>query len=302
MDFSVYLANCRDTMGWTQERLVEELYLFDEETFSALSTGMLSRWERKVVVPSWQRQAALIHFFQNMSGDALPCMGKLSPESLERSLCSDGLHRLLGRPPTLYADIEIGAISGDDYTLMPLRAFERAEPLLELHQMIYQRLNPGFTAVSIEKFEKWSLRPGNFFQILLYKGMFLGLLFALRLKPETFEDIIHFRKRKNEISEKDFASMDEPASYYLLSAYALNRDFLAPLLARLYAHFLSHEKSIEKIGFITMQDDLLRLGNRLKLENILHRNIEGERVYSMAASLPQMMRGEEILRILFPRR
>lgn len=65
MQFNEYLKSCREHAGFTQEQLMEELYLFDVDNFSGLDTSTLSKWERDIIKPRLAKQTSILKYFQS---------------------------------------------------------------------------------------------------------------------------------------------------------------------------------------------------------------------------------------------
>jgi hypothetical protein len=171
-----------------------------------------------------------------------------------------------------------------------------------MHQALYERANPSFSHVRLDQFQSWSLDPRNFFYVLLYKRSFLGLFFALSLKPETFNDLINYNRQKISITEADIANPEEEKSIYLLSSFSLDNGVLSLLFSRLYAYLIINQETLREIGLITTQKDIEKLVERM---NFRHRNKlddEGKALHSYTATLDEMVRAEEFIRALFPKK
>jgi hypothetical protein len=246
--------------------------------------------------------AAIVGYFQERSGVAFPCWEDYGPEALESLLCHEGIRALLGKTRTLYAQLPLHGLDPEQYRLMPLRHFERREQLLELHQALYDDLIPDYAGVDLPHFKEWSLDPRHFFQILLYKDSFLGLLFALRLRPEAFEEIVHFRKHKRQITEEDFAAIDAPASFLILSAFSFHPRILSTLFLKLTTHIILHQRTTRKVGLTTTLADVERMADRMNLRHVNVWKTGGEEIHSYALEIRELLRGEEVLRALFPKK
>ena len=303
MHFGDYLKNCRVKLDFTQDDIVEKLYLFNDKLFDGLNSPTYSKWERNVSQPSPQRLSEILHFIQKQSGNmALPFWQDVSDKDFEEELCRAGIVQLLGTPKTISHDLDLDILKMGNYSMMPLRHFERADELLEIHQVLHEKVNPPFSRVGLDQFRKWNLNPQNFFYVLLYKNSFLGLIFALNLKPSVFDQLIAMQKRKNELTQDDFADPDETGSIYLLSSFSLDASVTTLLITRLYAYLVINQEQIQDIGLITAQRDVQKLANRM---NFQHRDVldnEGMQLRSYSAPLQEMIRGEEFIRALFPRK
>jgi hypothetical protein len=246
--------------------------------------------------------AEILRYFQERSGLALPCWEHQDIESIETILSTEGINTLIGKTRALYVQLPLDSLPSRDYRLLSLRHFERREQLLEIHQALYDSVNSGFGKVGLERFREWSLDPRHLFQVLLYKDTVLGILFALRLKPEVFERILRFEQSKAQISPEDFAEIDEDSSLYVLSSFALHPRFLSILYMRLVAHLIVHQRTIRQFGLVTSLPEVERMADRMNLRHRAVRRDNDEEIHAYASTVKEMLRGEEVLRALFPRK
>jgi transcriptional regulator with XRE-family HTH domain len=302
MQFSEYLKRCRQTYGLTQEDLVSELYLFEDREFGGLDVTTLSKWERGRSQPPPLRMAEILRYFQERSGLALPCVEDDSIESAEAILSQEGINTLIGKTRALYVQLPLETLPSEEYRLIPLRHFERREQILEVHQALYDSINTGFARVELDKFREWSLDPRHLFHVLLYKDVILGLLFALRMRPEAFEEVLRFQRSKSQIGSEDFAEINAPASLYILSSFALHPRFLSTLYLKLAAHLIVHQRTMEKVGLVTTLPEVERMADRMNLRRLASHGEGDERLHAYASTVKEMLRGEEVLRAIFPRK
>ncbi len=303
MEFGEYLKRCRLQNAMTQEELVSSLYSYDIEAFEGLDMSTLSRWERGKSMPPPNRIGAIVSFFQSQTGVAVPCIETKDPKSIESGLCIDALESMIGGVRSILHDLSLDTLSADEYRLLPMRYFERREEILDVHQVLYESVNPNFTRVERRQFDQWCMDPRNFFYTLLYKNTFLGLLFALRLKKEPFDSLIALKKRKSDISSSDIADMEESASMYMLSSFSLDKSVSSMLFARFYAHVISHHKSIERIGVVTPRKDVGRLALRMNISFAGNMKKDDDEVIdAYSGTIFDLLSSREAIRMLFPRR
>jgi len=303
MEFAQYLKKCRENYGLTQEELARELYLHSEEEFSGVDASVLSKWERGILHPGYRRKAKILAYFQTLSRQPLPCWQGKDPEYIERSICRKGMDYILTRPPReLVVDLSMDLLKVDDFRIIPLRHFDRKEELLEVHLNLHAHINPPFSRLSLEQFETWSLHPDSFFYVVLYKRTFLGLLFAQRLKWESYRELMEFRRRKNELTLDDLADADEEAGINLIAHFSLDSRVTSMLMVRFYAYLIAHQETIREVGIYTPLEDLHRVAERMNLPPRLIRQIDGHRYKTYRNTLEGIMASEGAMRLLFPKK
>ena len=301
--FGDYLKNCRIKLDYTQDDMIEKLYLFNDTLFGGLNGSTYSKWERNISQPSPQRLSEILRFIQQQNGNApLPFWQDVSNKDFEEELCRAGIIQLLGTTRTISHDLDLDILKMGNYRMMPLRHFERADELLEIHQILHEKANPPFSRVGLDQFQKRNLNPQNFFYVMLYKNTFLGLFFALNLKPSVFDQLIAMQKRKVDLTQNDFIDPGESGSFYLLSFFSLDTSVTTMLIRRLYTYLVVNQNHIEDIGLITAQSDIQRMAERM---NFQHQDVlsdAGMELHSYGATLQEMIRGEDFIRALFPRK
>lgn len=266
MKIADYLKKCRKSLQLTQESLVHRLYTWDDEHFGGIDTATVSKWERGVTAPPIPRLQALLSFFQEQSSLPLPCREDIDEERATKELMSGEVSKVVGRPRQLVGQLPLTIDFSRGFRLASLRGHPRADELLEIAAMMIESSNPDYSKVSAEKLGEWIEYPANLFQVLSYKSAVLGLLFTLRLKPESFEEVLTFGKRKSDLTHEDFASEDEPASLYALAYYAMTPQVGTILLARLYAHLIAHQKTLRELGLVSPLSEVHRIAENIGLK------------------------------------
>jgi transcriptional regulator with XRE-family HTH domain len=265
MDFSTYLRLSRKQLELTQEEFVEKLYLFNDTVFSGINPATLSRWEREISIPSLTRISSIIAYFQEEAKQPLPYVELLHTENMEQLLCEPILSQLF-KPKSMVGKLELKTDSYDAFELQSLRHHPNAKELTELITMLHKGVNTPFTQVKESQFNYWMDNPSNLFTTLVYKSILLGLFFVLRLKPESFQKIITFKMRKDELSDIDFAPIGEEASLYILSFYSLTQPVATSLFHRFYAHLITYQSHIKEVGFISSFQEANNLAEKMELQ------------------------------------
>jgi len=303
MHFNQYLKKCRESARLTQEELVQNLYIYDKENFKALDTSMLSKWERGVMVPHMFKQTHIVKYFQMQSHKALPCFDNLSVESVEKNICKTAMHNLLGKSKKLVLDFPSSVIGSEELMVYRLREAENLDKYIAINVDLDKDFNHSLSGLDFEQFKSWAVNPVNSFYVCEYKEQFFGLLFSLRLKPEVFEKLIHFKILEKEIGEKDFADLDEAGSNYLISFFAMNETAASLLFIRYYAHLIANQNVIEKVGTSTMMEDAKKLIAHMHLQHTDSRVIEEDlTMQSYEASLADFLAHERVMKMIFPKK
>jgi transcriptional regulator with XRE-family HTH domain len=285
----------------TQDELAEELYLQDAELFAGVNASTLSRWERGTSLPAMKRMERVLAFFQRQAHRPFPCLEERDPASIEAILCERPVRHLFDRQKSMvnHAELEVGELPG--FELVNLRRQGNAEVLLELNSMLHLPANSPFTQVPLEKFRAWLDHPANLFIAVSYRGSFLGLLFTLRLKPEAFDDLLRFRRRKVELELDDFATMEEEGSVYLLSFFALSPAIATTMFTRLFAHLIANQERIREIGIVTSFPDAQDLALKMNLRPT-GRHKDGPRtIYAYRNDLYRFFASDLGVKIFFPK-
>lgn len=266
MKIADYLKKCRKRLQLTQESLVHSLYLWDDEIFGGIDTATVSKWERGVTAPLLPRLQALVRFFQEESSLPLPCREEIDEERATEELMNGEVAKVMGHPRQIVAQVPLTIDFSRGFRLASLRGHPRADESLEIAAMMIESSNPDYSKVGADKLSEWIEYPANLFQVLTYKSAILGLFFTLRLKQKPFEEILTFRKRKTDLTNEDFASEEEPASLYALAYYALTPQVGMILLARLYAHMIAYQRTLQELGVISSLPEVHRIAENMGLK------------------------------------
>lgn len=300
MRFSRYLRRCRQRLGLTQEALVTELYLFDDARFEGITPTTVSRWERDVTVPPTGRMADILAYFQSRLDRPLPCVDARDAEAIEALMCEEPIGALF-RPKKMVAALSLEHGAEESFELVTLRHHPRAEELLELNAMLHRGVNTPFTRVDTLQFKEWIDHPGNLFAAVTYRTGFLGLLFALRLKPESFDALLRFERKKSDLAPEDFAAPNEEGSVYMLSFFAISQEVATMLFRRFYAHLIANQERTKEAGFISSFEEAQALARRLNLGSAGRKKHEGTEILAFRSDLFALMTSSMALKALFPK-
>jgi len=299
MQFNEYLKSCRENNALTQEELVHNLYSYDIEHFEGLDTSTLSKWERSVTKPKMAKQVRIVNYFQEFTGIALPYLPTNNLKEAEALICNIGIQNILGKNKTYILDLPSGAMNIDEFKVYPLRHSARMNSLLDINMDIHNEMNHIFTQVTLAQFQAWALHPSNLFLVCEYKNNFLGLLFVLRLKSETYHKLLNFEMKKSDISEDDFASHEEKGCDFFLSFYALNQKSASILFVRYYAHLIANQNNILEVGGISTIKDAEKIAHNMNLKylskKITDENIE---IRSFTQTLAHVLASENVLKMI----
>ena len=305
LDFYKYLKECREHHKMTQDDLVAALYSFDAKTFEHLDSVTLSRWERDNTKPNTLKQLSIIKYFQDYSGEALPCWYKYSVEEVENLICTAGMKNLFSKSKKLILNFPSSMMQIDDLKVYPIHNTEQTHPLFELNMNMHLTHNHQFSELSIDKFETWSMHPSNLFLACEYKNSFVGLFFSVKLKPEIFEKILSLEMKYSEIKESDFAMHDEDGSDLLLSFYAINQKVAEMLFLRHYAYIIANQRKLLEIGVSTMIDEVKTTVTNMNLSLYKHIDIKDIRenkeigVETYRQSLHKVLATEYVTKMIF---
>ena len=265
MQFNEYLKSCREHNHLTQEQLVHDLYSYDIDTFEALDTGTLSKWERSVTKPKLAKQVSIIKYFQKKTGIALPCWDNYTVNEAEELICKVGMQNLLGKSKELVLNFPSSMIGADDLNVYLLRNSEMIDKVIDINIDLDKDFNHDTTQFQSEQFKEWALHPSSSFYVCEYNDQFFGLLFTLRLKPEVFERIMDVEIEEKDLTMDDFASFEEMGCNHMISFFAMSEKAASMLFIRYYAHLIANQKVIAEVGLATMMEDTKKFIRNMNL-------------------------------------
>ena len=300
MYFGKYIKSCREHIGFTQQQLVQDLYLHDIENFKSLVESTLSKWERDSITPALQKQVSILKYFQGKTGLALPCFDTYSIHETEDLICRTNMQNLLGKNKELVLNFPSEMISSDELTIYALKNSRAIDKIINIHMDMDKTFNQDYTQLRTQQIREWAEHDSNSFYVCEYNEQFFGLLFTLRLKTEIFEKMMKFEMDERELSVEDFASYNERGSNYMLSFFAMNDKAAAMLYIRYYAHIIAHQNVTDEIGANTMMDDVKKLLKDMSLKyysnKIVNDTIE---LQSYRETLSDFLASEVVMKIIF---
>jgi transcriptional regulator with XRE-family HTH domain len=299
LQFNEYLKKCREQNDHTQEQLVHALYIHDIEHFEALDAGTLGKWERGVTKPKALKQVSIIRYFQEITGNALPCFDDYNVNETEELICKVGIKNILGNSKELVLNFPAAMIGANDLNVYQLRNTEMIDEVIDINMDLDKDFNHDTTQFRPEQFKEWALHPSSSFYTCQYKGQFFGLLFTLRLKPEVFERIMDQEIDEKDLTVDDFASFEEMGCNLMVSFFAMNEKSAAMLFIRYYAHLIANQKVIAEVGLATMMEDAKKLIRNMNLHHHGSKSVgEGLMLQTYRETLPIFLSSEEVVRMV----
>ncbi len=299
MYFNDYLKKCREKHELTQEELVSELSYFDEELFSSLDNVTLSRWELGKSSPSAAKQVQVIKYFQSIDELIFPCFDETESEMIEKHVCKTGMLNLSGKNKSLILNFP-SSISIDELTVHQLKDSQMIDENIKIALDLNKEFSHNHSLINNDQFTEWTSHPRNLFLICEYNKQFFGLLFSLRLKPESFDKLMNFEITQSDISSEDFASYDEPGCNFILAFFAMNDMAASLLLIRYYACLMVNQKSIKEIGAMSTRSDAITLMENIHLQPCKSKSYGKDITrYTYRAALSDVLINETMIRILF---
>ena len=242
----------------------------------------------------------LLRFFQNQTKLPLPCWDEENEEAIEKRLLEGRIEKIVGHPRHMVMNAPVSIAFDRGFAMQSLRGIPHHDKVLELLSIMLEEVSPEFVQVKSETLQSWIQYPSHIFQAVTFQEtLTLGVLFALRLKPESFDALFDYTKRKSDLTEEDFAESHEEAKLYLLSFFAMTPAVGTMLMARLFAHLIVHQKKILEVGFITALDEAARVGEKMGLEKSDTRIVDDMPLNSYRADLNSILRSDLLLRTLF---
>ena len=299
MKFNEYLRKCRERSTLTQEQLVQALYVYDTDHFETLETSTLSKWERGLTKPKTSKQVSILRYFQNLTGDALPCFNDYAVDEAEELICKAGMQNLLGNSKELVLNFPSAMIGADDLHVYQLRNSQMIDDVIAINIDMDKDFTHNTTKFTPKQFKEWALHPSNSFYICEYKSQFFGLLFTLRLKPEVFERIMNLEMEGKDLTVEDFASFNEIGCNYTITFFAMNEKAATILLIRHYAHLIVNQKVIAEVGLVTIMEDAKKFIRNMNLHKHRSKDLGKDLVLqTYRETLPMFLTSEEVVKMI----
>ncbi len=302
MQFNEYLKICRAHNNLTQEELVHALYSFDIDNFQGLDTTTLSKWERAITQPRLIKKVNIVKYFQTLNNMPFPCYEEKNEDEIEEELCTIGMKNILteSKSKKLILDFPSSSMSLDEFKIYQLKSTELVDKVVKINTYLDKDFNQDLSQLKDEDFKKWALMPANFFLICQYADEVTGLLFTLKLKPNSFDKLCNGKIMEKDLKEKDFAEPNEVGCNYVISFFALNQKAASMLFTRYYAYLISRQKHTKEVGVSTMMDDGEKIIKALNIpfynSYLLKGNIE---LKFFKSSLFSFLATQEVIKLLF---
>jgi hypothetical protein len=224
----------------------------------------------------------------------------MDTEASERLICRRGIKSLLGKSRRLVLNFPEASLPLDEVTVHQLRNATEMERFIEVAQGLDRDFTQEYSGLSGEHYRRWALHPGSAFYVAEYKGQFLGLLFALRVRSGVFDALMRFEKEERKLDESDLVVSEEPGCSYLLNFFALNGEIASLLFLRYYAHLVAHQNLIREVGVSVAMEDAYKLVREMRLEFCCEKRVSPTlTLRSYRNSLKEFFASPKVLRLLF---
>ena len=294
MKFGAYILECRDYAMLTQEELVKALIEFDA-SFESLTINVLSRWERCVNNPSDKKKTTIILFFQQINKVIYPYLEGLGVDRIRQELDKPSINNELVFSNQMILNFPNNILPPENFKVTEIRNAAHLEDLIDV-------LHPLFLCITKQKldldkitFTKWISHPTNLSLIVTSGGQFMGVFISLRLKCDVFTTLMNFDKKLNDVTEDDFADLNELSSGFPLFFYAFNTESAAYLIGRYYIRLIDKQSVIKEIGTTVVRNDAKKLARQLNLDHFK----SCEEIHSYKAPIGQVLSGGLLLKMLF---
>ncbi len=299
MHFKDYLKKCREKYDLTQGELAQELSHFDEELFGSLDNVTLSRWELGKSNPNTARQIQAIKYFQSRDDLVFPCFDESESEMIEKHVCKTGMLNLPGKNKSLILNFP-SSITLDELAVHQLKDSVMIDEKITIALDLNKEFSHDHSLIDRDRFREWTLSPDNLFLICEYNKQFFGLLFSLRLKPDSFDRLMNFKITQSDITSEDFAGPDEMGCNFILAFFAMNEMAASLLLIRYFAHLISDQKKILEIGSMSTHQDAIMLMESIHLQHCKSKKYGKSLIrHTYRASLSDVLINETMVRMLF---
>lgn len=299
MKFDEYLKKCRVQNGLTQEQLVNALYIHDTEHFGTIDVSSYGKWERSTTQPRAAKKVSIVKYFQQITNTALPCLNDMTVEQTEEIICNTGMKNLLGKSKKLIMNYLEKMMSADDIEVIELRHSAKLVEIINMALELDKGFSHKFDGMEPEELMTWALHPSSSFFLCEYKHIFLGVIFSLRLKPETFEKIMNMEIFEKDLTVDDFASLDEVGTDYGIFFFSLNEKAATMLFIRYYAHLIANQHIISEVGLATMMDDARKFLVNMNYESYKTQELEnGHTRQTSRATLSNFLASEYTINML----
>ncbi len=295
MKFAKYIKLCRKQYNLTQEKLIEELYIFDK-SFIGLESRTISRWENEQTKPSINRIISIIQFFQSKSNLVLPCFEELNINDIEKEICKYSIKNMIGNSKEHILNFPSKKFRMEDITIEEI--YNKKIGLiktLDISIDIMQNLLDKDFQVSIQELKKLTTHRNNLFLISKYKDNFAGMFFALYLKPGIFDKFMNFEISIHDITINDIADKNTKGCSLPFAFFSINDKIATLLIVRYYAYLINNQKNITYIG----TSPILRSGKKIIEKMNLQVYKSNSNIKTYKASLDDVLINTKIIKSIF---
>jgi len=274
--------------------------MFNPTVFKGVDATTISNWERKST-PHLSRQVEIIRFFQYKSGLALACVDNQTDTLSNIFFCRKKVEKLLRISKHLILDLPIQIKEENTFKVVRINHTKLLQRIILMHKDLDAGLNNKFHELSEKNLKKFAQYPGNQFYAVIYREeIVLGLLFAFRLRQEAFETFMTNERYENSLTEDDFATFTENASYYIPSFFAMNKKSGAFLLSTFFNHLLKYQSSTNELGTSLLMKER---GGILESMNLHVHSVvpwqNGKKRITYRATLKDFIANKNMINILF---
>ncbi len=298
MKFNEYLKSCRINYNLTQEKLVQELYSFDED-FMGVDSTTISRWEQAKTKPSIQRQISIVKYFQTLSGSVFSCFNGLDKESIENEICKLGVKNLIGNSKEHILNFPSRSFKVSEIEIKHLSSSKDLDEILQMPYTVIENLTDNVYNLSFETIKTWALHPSNLFLLSIHKNKFVGLLFSIKLKPDIFKKVIDFELDLKDVGIDDFVGVDEVGSIFPIAFFAYNDKCSTLLTLRFYAHLIANQDFIDVVGATPLLDGAKKIVKKVNMKFHKDKSVSQGTLSSYQSSLSDILINESVIKMIF---
>lgn len=258
MLFSHYVKTNRKSMS--QDEFARALISFDNE-FEGLNTVTVCRWETNFSLPSLKNICKVIAYFGDSPSKILPLIDYNKTSRKGHSLVTSITNKVI--PST--KGIQIGNYpTSARYEIVDLnKDFDTnlVNSLLDFDHSIFDTEFP----VTKEILLHWSSSSSTINLVCRIFHTYLGHLIALRLKPDTFEEIIDGNMEESEICSSHLVSENEDHCLYVYSIYGANKVIATFFILEMVKAIFRSNGFCRKLGGLCATVDGVRLARNLNM-------------------------------------
>ncbi|WP_028486818.1 helix-turn-helix domain-containing protein [Thiomicrorhabdus chilensis] len=295
ISFNEYIKCCRQKLGLTQTRIVEEL-IKHNASFTGLDITTYSRWERGVTTPKYQRKKSILSYFFSRTLTFYPYIDFENNSNLHQSAqrlpLPNSLHNhllVMNLPMCHFPDKQIESI--------PIQESNQSSLATSFNHLIIKALY-DFNINTIRHKHLIS-NPGNFSMVCLFNDNYMGHLFCLKIKTSVYHKLIRFKMSVSELNTEHLADDSEDGGLLFFGLFSLSNEVLKNLWAQLYNWLAINQKKIQFIGAITSDKESFHTLLELEIEHIGTTKRKTKIYHSLSSPLKKVMLSEPVINTMF---